>query len=223
MMPASLQSLPGAILTAFAVVLLAPASVQALDLRFVFEGALGTFRRLEPGMPNGFPPGEVEITFASSSGSPKGVYITAPRCVLPDCGYVSVTLDGSIFTTPAFFHGHNGGWQLLITSTPPKDSDAQRQDDNTLYGSLIYCPGYEAEGDLSQCPLPGPGSEPMGGRLDPPPRGDPGDPAVPGPLPLLGVAAAFRCSRQLRGRIRASPSGSSRIAAAPPGPRPAAG
>ncbi|MCP9834933.1 MULTISPECIES: hypothetical protein [unclassified Cyanobium] len=216
MKPASLLAFPPAIFTAFAIILLAPPSTHALELKFVFEGALGTFRRLAPGVSNGFPPGEVEISFASSSGSAKGLYATAPRCLLPDCGFVSVTVDGSKFTTPAFFHGHNAGWQLLITSSPPNAPDARRQgapststnplpDDTTLYGSLIYCPGYEQAGDLDQCPIPGPGLEPMGGRLDPPPRGDPTDPSVPGPLSLLGVAAAFRFSRKLKSRIRATP------------------
>lgn len=173
----------------------------ALDLNFVFDGVIGTFRNLEAGVATSFPPAEVEINF----GPPKGLYSKSPRCLLPDCGYVLVTADGSIFSTPALFHGHNAGWQLLITPSPQNDSGLRTSssgvDDGTLYGSLLYCPGFEVHGDLEQCPKPAPGTEPRGGRLDPPPLADPGEEAVPGPLPFLGFAAAFGFSRKLKRRI----------------------
>ena len=176
-----------------------PPAAFALDLIFIFDGLSGTFRNLEAGTATGFPPAEVEMNFASSSGSPKGLYTKAPRCLLPDCGYVSVTADGSIFTSPARFHGHNDGWQLLITTPTPSPLPWP------LFGTLMYCPGYEVDGDLERCPAPGPGTEPRSGWLTPPPQGDPGDDGVPGPLPFLGVAAAFGFSRKLRRRIRNSP------------------
>ncbi len=227
MKPASLRGSLAVFMGAVAAALLVQPPAMALDLTFVFDGVIGTFRGLEAGKANAFPPAEVEMNFASSSGSPKGRFDKAPRCLLPDCGYVSVTADGAIFSTPALFHGHNAGWQLLITSSA---EDARRLQpsgstlaDGVLHGSLLYCPGFELHGDPEQCPSPAPGTEPRSGRLDPPPRGDPADPAVPGPLPFLGVAAGFGFSRKLRTRIRSPLSGSSQTAAAPPGPRPAAG
>lgn len=221
MKPSSLRWCSAVFIGAVAAVLLIqPPAAFALDLIFVFDGVIGTFRSLEAGTATGFPPAEVEMNFVTSAGSPKGRYDKAPRCILPDCGYVSVTADGSIFTSPALFHGHNGGWQLLITSSPPATRSTSEW---TLFGSLLYCPGFEVDGDPENCPAPGPGTESRAGWLTPPPRADPADPAVPGPLPFLGVAAAFGFSRPLRRRIRNAPSGSSRTAGAPPGPRPAAG
>ncbi|MCT0206110.1 hypothetical protein KQ305_00035 [Synechococcus sp. CS-1332] len=198
MKPASLQGPLAVFIGAIATVLVAAPAAFAVDLVFVFDGVIGTFRSLEAGTVNGFPPAEVEMNFVSSAGSPKGRYDKAPRCLLPDCGYLSVTADGSIFTSPALFHGHNGGWQLLITSSPPT---ARSTSEWTLFGSLLYCPGYEVDGDPEKCPAPGPGNESRAGWLTPPPRADPGEP-VPGPLPLLGAAAAFGFSRKLRTRIR---------------------
>jgi hypothetical protein len=209
MKPASLHGSSAVFMGAIAAALLAQPPAMALDLTFVFDGVIGTFRGLEAGKANGFPPAEVEMNFASSSGSPKGRFNKAPRCLLPDCGYVSVTADGSIFSTPALFHGHNAGWQLLITSSAENTRRLQPSssalEDGVLYGSLLYCPGFELHGDLERCPSPAPGTETRSGRLDPPPRGDPADPAVPGPAPFLGAAAAFGFSRQLRTRIRKSP------------------
>jgi len=205
MRTASLHGSSAVFMGAIAALLLVPQPAHALDLIFVFDGLIGTFRRLDVGVPSSFPPGEVEINF----GPAKGLYSPSPRCILPDCGFISVTADGSIFTTPALFHGHNAGWQFLITSTPPPDPGASTTDPGTdigtLYGTLLYCPGFEANGDLEQCPSPGPDTEPRGGRLDLPPRGDPDDPAVPGPIPVFGAAAAFGFSRRLRSRIRNSP------------------
>jgi hypothetical protein len=199
MKPASLQGSSAVFIGAIAASLVAAPAAFAVDLVFVFDGVIGTFRSLEAGTLNGFPPAEVEMKFVSSAGSPKGRYDKAPRCLLPDCGYVSVTADGSIFTSPGLFHGHNGGWQLLITSPSPTPAEWP------LFGSLWYCPGYEVDGDPEKCPAPGPGTEPRSGWLTPPPHGDPGDQGVPGPLPFLGIAAAFGFSRRLRGRIRATP------------------
>lgn len=208
MKPASLLGTSAALIAAIAGLLLLPqvASAQpkgasARELLFVFDGLIGTFRGMEAGKTNEFPPAEVEMNFASSSGSPKGRYDKAPRCLLPDCGYVSVTTDGSIFTTPANFHGHNAGWQLLITSSALHGPGAPPW---PLYGSLTYCPGYEVDGDAEQCPTPASGTEPRAGWLTPPPHGDPTGTSVPGPLPLLGVAAAFRFSRKLKRRIGAT-------------------
>ncbi len=210
------RGFPTTFIGAIAGILLAPQAAYSLGLIFVFDGVLGTFRSLEAGVTTNFPPGEVEINF----GPAKGFYIKAPRCILPDCGYVSVTAKGSIFTAPAFFHGQNNGWQLLITSPPPTPTSW------TVFGSLLYCPGYEVDGDPEKCPAPGPGTESRAGWLTPPPHPDPGEdsgPAVPGPLPWLGVAAAFGLSRKLRRRINGPLSGSSRTATAPPDPRRAAG
>ncbi len=200
MKPASLHGSSAVFIGVLATALLVqPPAAFALDLIFVFDGLIGTFRHLEAGTATAVPPAEVEMNFASSSGSPKGRYAKAPRCILPDCGYVSVTADGSIFTTPTRFHGHKDGWQLLITSPSPSPSPWP------LFGTLMYCPGYEVDGDPERCPAPGPGTEPRSGWLTPPPHGDPGDNGVPGPLPILGVAAAFGFSRTLRSRIRNSP------------------
>lgn len=197
---------------AVAGILLAPQAAYSLDVIFVFDGVVGTFHSLEAGVTTKFPPGEVEINF----GPAKGFYLKAPRCILPNCGYVSVTAAGSTLTTPALFHGHNNGWQLLITSPPPTPAGWP------LFGSLLYCPGYEVHGDPEKCPAPGPGTESRSGWLTPPPHPDPGEDAVPGPLPWLGVAAAFGLSRKLRRRINGPLSGSSRTAAAPPDPQCAA-
>ncbi len=220
MMPASLHRSAAIFLGAVAGALAAQPPAFAGDLIFVFDGLIGTFRNLEAGTATSSPPAEVEMNVASSSGSPKGRFETAPRCLLPDCGYISVTANGSTFIGPTVFHGHNGGWQLLISSVPQHDPGATPWD---LNGLLLYCPGFELAGDLEQCPAPGPGTEPRSGWLTPPPHGDPGDPAVPGPAPFLGAAAAFGFSRRLRRRIRNAPTGSSRTAGAPPDPRRAAG
>jgi hypothetical protein len=187
---------------ALANALLVPPAAAALDLVFVFDGVVGTFRALETGKANGFPPAAVDMTSTASSGSPKGRYDLAPRCLLPECGYVSVTADGSTVTTPASFHGHNAGWQLLITS-PAVDGPGVPP--WPLYGSLTYCPGYEVHGDAEQCPTPGPGTEPRAGWLTPPPHADPRATGTPGPLPLLGVVAALRFSLKLKSRIGATP------------------
>ena len=206
-------------------ILLAPQAALALDFTFIFDGVVGTFRGLEAGQTTGFPPAEAAIAFISSSGAPAGVYPRAPICIYPDCGFVSVTANGSAFTTPALFHGSNGGWQLLIT---PSSAHGPGPSVWPLYGSLTYCPGFEVDGDAEQCPSPGPGSEPRAGWLTPPPHPEPREdavlrghqvPAVPGALPFLGVGAAFRFSRRLRNRIRGRFSGSSRTAGAPPGLR----
>ena len=202
MKPASLRRCLAVFVGVLAGRLLMPPAAHALELIFVFDGMIGKFRHLEAGKTTRFPPAEVEMNFTSSSGSPKGRYDIAPRCLLPDCGYVSVTDEGSIVTTPANFHGHHAGWQLLITSPALNRPGATPW---PLYGSLSYCPGYEVDGDAEQCPTPGPGTEPRAGWLTPPPHADPWDSAVPGPLPVLGVAAAFRFSRKLNSRIRATP------------------
>jgi hypothetical protein len=223
MVPASHRTSAAVVLGGVAAVLLLPPPAFALDLIFVFDGLIGTFRGLEAGTATSSPPATVALNFASSSGSPKGLFETAPRCLLPDCGFISVNASGSTFIGPTVFHGHNGGWQLLISSVPQQDPGAIPWD---LTGLLLYCPGFELAGDLEQCPAPGPGTEPRSGWLTPPPHGDPGDPgepAVPGPAPFLGAAAAFGFSRKLRTRIRATPTGNSQTAAAPPGPRRAAG
>jgi hypothetical protein len=215
MKPASLHGCSAVFIGILAAALLVlPPAAFAIDFIFVFDGLIGTFRSLEAGTATEFPPAEVEMNYASSSGSPKGRYEKAPRCILPDCGYVSVTANGSIFTSPARFHGHNNGWQLLITSPTPSDASVTRSNPaaefGKLYGTLMYCPGYEVDGDDEKCPAPGPSSEPRAGRLYPPPHGDPGDHGVPGPLPFLGVAAAFGFSRRLRSRSRGPISDSSR-------------
>lgn len=66
-------------------------------------------------------------------------------------------------------------------------------------------------GDVFETALLPPGSVPPPGAPSNPPPGAPGegpsaegpDPtSVPGPLPLAGVAIAFRCSRRLRQRLR---------------------
>ncbi len=224
MAPASHRTSAAVVLAGVAaVLLLPPPPALALDLIFVFDGLIGTFRGLEAGTATSSPPATVELNFASSSGSPKGLFETAPRCLLPDCGFISLNTSGSTFTTPTVFHGHNGGWQLLISPVPEQTPGAALW---PLTGLLLYCPGFELAGDLDQCPAPGPGTEPRSGWLAPPPHGDPfdsGDPAVPGPAPILGTATAFALSRRLRARIRSPLSGSSRTAAAPPGPRRAAG
>ncbi len=220
MAPASHRTCAAVVLGAVAAVLLLPPPALALDLIFVFDGLIGTFHDLEAGTATGVPPATVEMNFASSSGSPKGIFETAPRCLVPDCGHISVTANGSTFIGPTVFHGHHGGWQLLISSVPQDELDATPWE---LKGLMLYCPGFELAGDLEQCPAPGPGTEPRSGWLTPPPHGDPGDPAVPGPAPFLGAAAAFGFSRRLRRRIRNAPTGSSRTAVAPPGPLPGAG
>jgi hypothetical protein len=223
MAPASHRRSAAVVLASVAFGLLLPPPALALDLIFVFDGLIGTFRGLEAGTATSAPPATVELNFASSSGSPKGIFETAPRCLLPDCGFISVNANGSTFTAPTVFHGHNSGWQLLISPVPEQPPGTAPW---PLTGLLLYCPGFELAGELEDCPAPGPGTEPRSGWLAPPPHGDPGDPpdpAVPGPLPVLGVAAAFRFSRRLKARIRGRLSGSSRTAAAPPGPRPAAG
>ena len=133
-----------------------------------------------------------------ANNAPQGLYSLAPICQLPDCGFLSVDASGRNLTATSRFHGVNGGWLLLIT---PSGTGPSNGEDRALIGSLFHCPGFGRDGDLAACPEP---------------TGD----TVPGPLPILGVAAAFRSSRRLRRRIRRSLSGSSRTAAAPPGPRP---
>ncbi len=223
MAPSSHRTSAAVVLAGVAAVLLLPPPALALDLIFVFDGLIGTFRGLEAGTATSAPPATVELNFASSSGSPKGIFETAPRCLLPDCGFISVTANVSTFTAPTVFHGHNSGWQLLISPVPGLPPGAAPW---PLTGWLLYCPGFELAGELDDCPAPAPGTEPRSGWLSPPPHGDPGDPpdpAVPGPLPVLGVAAAFRCSRRLRARIRGRLSGSFQTGAALPDPPPAAG
>jgi hypothetical protein len=219
----SLHRSAAVVLGVVAGVLLVPPPAFAVDLVFIFDGLSGTFRGLEAGTPTSSPPAAVEMNFASSSGSPKGRYEKAPRCLLPDCGYISVTANGSAFIAPTVFHGHNEGWQLLISSVPKTALGATPWE---LSGLLLYCPGFELAGDIEECPPPGPGTESRSGWLTPPPHadpGDPGEPTVPGPLPWLGLAAAFGFSRRLRARIRGPFSGSSQTAGALPGPPPAAG
>lgn len=72
-------------------------------------------------------------------------------------------------------------------------------------------PGLREAGDVFETALVPPGSEtPPGASIDDlpndlgdGPRGQGPDPAsVPGPLPLAGVAIAWRCSRRLRQRLR---------------------
>lgn len=204
----------------FTAILLAPQAALALDVKFVLDGVMGVFRGLEAGQTTEVPPAEAWLTFTPSNSAPEGLYGRAPICQLPDCGFISVDASGRDLTSPARFHGVNGGWQLLITPSPSEPSAGAGW---PLQGSLIYCPGYESNGDADACPDPTPDTEPRTGPLTPMPHGDPTDDAVPGPLPILGVAAAFRCSRRLRRRLRGRLSGSSRTAAAPPGPPPAAG
>ena len=142
-------SLPGSsvvCLGAIAALLLVPQPVHALDLIFVFDGLIGTFRRLDVGMPSSFPPGEVEINF----GPAKGLYSKSPRCMLPDCGLISVTADGSSFTTPGLFHGHNAGWQFLITPTPPHDPGARTSDPGTDIGTLYGTLGSAPQSGVTQ-------------------------------------------------------------------------
>ncbi len=201
-------------------ILLAPQAALALDIKFVLDGFMGVFRGLEAGQTTDVAPAGAWMTFTHSSSAPEGLYSRAPICQLPDCGFISVDATGRNLTTPALFHGVNGGWQLLIT---PSSSGDSGRSDWPLYGSLIYCPGYESDGDPDACPDPTPDTEPRSGPVTPIPHPDPGDSDAPGPLPILGVAAAFRCSRRLRGRIRGGLSGNSQTAAAPPGPPPVAG
>lgn len=204
----------------FTAILLVPHPALALDIRFVLDGVMGVFRGLEAGQTTDAPPAEAWLTFTWSSSAPEDGYSRAPICQLPDCGFISVDATGRNLTTPALFHGVNGGWQLLIT---PSSSGDSGRSDWPLYGSLFYCPGYESDGDPDACPDPTPETEPRSGPVTPMPHPDPGDSDAPGPLPILGVAAAYRCSRRLRKRLRGGLSGSSRTAAAPPGPPPAAG
>jgi hypothetical protein len=196
-------------------ILLAPQAALALDVHFVLDGVMGVFRGLEAGQTTDLPPAEAWLTFTPPGGAPEGLYSTAPICQLPDCGFISLDARGKNLYTPAQFHGVNGGWQLLITASPSEQYPGSAW---PLYGSLIYCPGFESDGDPDQCPDPTPDTTPRTGPLTPMPHGDPTD-EVPGPLPVLGLAAAFGFSRRLRARIRGPLSGSSRTAAAPPGPR----
>lgn len=203
-----------------ATVLLAPHAALALDIRFVLHGVMGVFQDLEAGRTTTFPPAEAWLTFTRPNNVPRGLYSLAPLCQLPDCGFLSVDASGRNLTAASRFHGFNMGWQLLIM---PAGTGPSNGEDWALQGSLFHCPGFESTGDLSACPEPTPDTEPRTGPVTPMPHGDPTDDAVPGPLPILGVAAAFRCSRRLRRRLRRGLSDSSRTAAAPPGPRRAAG
>jgi len=203
-----------------AAILLAPQAALALDIRFVLHGVMGVFRELEAGQTTNSPPAEAWLTVTPPNDAPRGLYSLAPICQLPDCGFLSLDARGRNLTTNSRFHGVNEGWQLLIM---PSGTGPSNGEDWALQGSLFHCPGFESTGDRSACPEPTPDTEPRTGPLTPMPHGDPTDDAVPGPLPFLGVAAAFRCSRRLRSRIRGRLSGSSRTATAPPGPPPAAG
>jgi hypothetical protein len=203
-----------------AAILLAPQAALALDVRFVLEGVMGVFRGLESGQTTDLPPAEAWLNYTPPNNTPRDLYSRAPICQLPDCGFMSVDASGRYLTAPARFHGVNGGWQLLIT---PLSSGHPGGSVWPLYGSLFYCPGYENDGKPDRCPEPTPDTEPRSGPITPTPHHDPGDTDVPGPLPVLGLAAAFGFSRRLRARIRGPLSGSSRTAAAPPGPPPAAG
>lgn len=200
-----------------AAILLAPQPAMALDVRFVLHGVMGVFRDLEAGQTTALPPAEAWLTFTPPNNAPRGLYSLAPICQLPDCGFLSVDASGRNLTATSRFHGVSGGWQLMIT---PSGSGPSNGEDWALQGSLFHCPGFERDGDLAACPEPTPDTEPRSGPVTPMPHADPTDDAVPGPLPLLGVATAFGLSRRLRARIRNLPSGSSRTAAAPPGPRP---
>ncbi len=211
---------PSIVVGISAAILLAPQAALALDIRFVLQGVMGVFQDLEAGQTTNLPPAEAWLTVTPPNNAPEGLYSLAPLCQLPDCGFLSVDASGRNLTATSRFHGVNEGWQLLIT---PSGTGPSSGEDWALQGSLFHCPGFERDGDLSACPEPTPDTEPRTGPLTPMPHGDPTDDAVPGPLPILGVAAAFRCSRRLRQRLRGGLSGSSRIATAPPGPRPAAG
>jgi hypothetical protein len=213
-------SLGGVIVVA---ILLAPQAASAVDIAFVLHGVTGVFRGLEIGQATDLPPGDAWLTFTPPNNAPRGRYSTAPICLLPDCGFISVDASGRYLTAPARFHGVNGGWQLLVTSSASGHPGGSNW---PLYGSLFYCPGYENDSDPDPCPEPTPDTAPRSGPVTPTPHPDPGDPgeaAVPGPAPFLGAAAAFGLSRRLRTRIRSPLSGSSRTEAAPPGPRRAAG
>ncbi len=201
-------------------ILLAPQPAQALDIKFVLHGVMGVFHGLEAAQATGIPPAEAWLTYTPPNNAPEGLYGLAPLCQLPDCGFISVDASGKNLTASSRFHGFNMGWQLLIT---PSGTGPSSGEDWALQGSLFHCPGFESDGDLSACPEPTPDTEPRTGPLTPMPHGDPTDDAVPGPLPILGVAAAYRCSRRLRKRLRSRLSGNSQTAAAPPGPPPAAG
>jgi hypothetical protein len=199
-----------------AAILLAPQAALAVDIRFVLHGVMGVFRELAAGQTNALPPAEAWLTYTPPDNAPRGLYSLAPICQLPDCGFLSVDASGRNLTAASRFHGVNQGWQLLIM---PSGTGPSNGENWALIGSLFHCPGFERDGDLAACPDPTPDTTPRTGPVTPMPHGDPTDDAVPGPLPILGAAAAFRCSRRLRARIRGPLSGSSRTAAAPPGPR----
>lgn len=93
--------------------LLAPQAALALDVRFVLGGVMGIFRGPEAGQTTEVPPAEAWLTFTQSSSPTEGLYSKAPICQLPDCGFITVDASGRNLTTPALFHGINGGWQLL--------------------------------------------------------------------------------------------------------------
>lgn len=212
---------PSIVVGISAAILLAPQAAFALDIRFVLQGVMGVFRELKADQTTTLPPAQAELMVMSSNNAALGLYSLAPLCQLPDCGFLSVDASGRNLTATSRFHGFNDeGWQLLIT---PSGTGPSSGENWALQGSLFHCPGFERDGDLGACPEPTPDTEPRTGPLTPMPHGDPTEDAVPGPLPILGAAAAFRCSRRLRQRLRGGLSGSSQTAAAPPGPRPAAG
>jgi hypothetical protein len=211
---------PSLVVGIVATILLAPQAALAVVITFVLHGVTGVFRGLEIGQTTDLPPAEAWLTVTPPNNAPMGLYRPAPICLLRDCSFMSVDASGKNLTTPAEFHGVNGGWQLLIRPSPSGHPGGSVW---PLYGSLFYCPGYENDGKPDQCPEPTPDTEPRSGPITPTPHHDPGDTDVPGPLPVLGLAAAFWLSRRLRARIRGSLSGSSRTGAAPRGPRREAG
>jgi hypothetical protein len=87
---------------------------------------------------------------------------------------------------------------LALEAEPAEETPGTEKGDDVFETALIPPPPGTPSGEQ---PADGPTDQPGDGGEGPHAQGP--DPApVPGPLPVAGVAIAWRCSRRLRRRLR---------------------
>jgi hypothetical protein len=173
-----------------------PASALTLDFNFSFSAINGSVEGIIRGLAEGATtlPASIEVTKATGGFGGIGQYIYTPNPLIPDTGFFvsngQIDANTADWTGSAILDlggGVSGDARLVFNGdrTPPSAP---------WYASL------QVQRSDNQIPLRITSDDPVVFSAI---THTPTQPQVPGPLPALGVAAAFGYSRKLRKRIQA--------------------